>query len=237
MADASFILKATNELYRIFDALNQNYYENSLPKVVITIQSKVKTYGHFAYDQWKNKAETIDAPFVLDDRGNEVETAKTPEEVIRYHEINISAEHLKRNIYHLCSTLQHEMVHLYCHVNDIKDTSNGNVYHNKRFKYEAELRGLYIDKAPTIGWSVTEPTEEFMSFIDTLTIDKEAFSFFREVPVKITSTKEPAKKTTKYTCPSCESTVRGILGLNILCKDCNLTMEPKDKGGDEEEND
>ncbi len=232
MMEANFIVDATNELYRIFDALNQEYYENRLPKVVITVQAKVKAYGHFAHDRWKNKAESKD--FYVDP---DVEKTKDENEVIRYHEINISAEHLKRNIYHLCATLQHEMVHLYCHVNEIKDTSNGNVYHNKRFKIEAESRGLYIDKAPTIGWSITEPTEEFMDFIKSLNINKEVFSFFREAPIKIKPEKDPAKKTTKYTCPSCEESVRGVLGLNILCIDCNLTMVPKDKKEDMEEDD
>ena len=32
----------------------------------------------------------------------------------------------------------HEMVHYYCQINNIQDTSRGNTYHNKRFKEEAE---------------------------------------------------------------------------------------------------
>lgn len=230
MSDTGFILNATNELYRIFDALNNKYFENALPKVVITIQSSVKAYGHFSANRWKNKAEENE---IIPDK--EIEVAKNENEVIKYHEINIAAEHLKRNIYHLCATLQHEMIHLYCHINDIKDTSNGNVYHNKRFKKEAELRGLYIDKAPTIGWSVTEPTEEFMEFVDDLKVKKELFNFFRKISMKIPSEKAPNKKTTKYTCPGCSEAVRGPLGLNILCKDCNLTMEPKDYGKEEDD--
>lgn len=230
MSDAGFILKATNELYRIFDALNEKYFDSKLPRVVITIQSSVKAYGHFSSNRWKNKAEKNE---IIPDK--EIEVAKNEGEIIKYHEINIAAEHLKRNIYHLCATLQHEMIHLYCHVNDIKDTSNGNVYHNKRFKKEAELRGLYIDKAPTIGWSVTEPTEEFINFVESIKVEKELFNFFRKISMKIPSEKAPSKKTTKYTCPGCDEAVRGPLGLNILCKDCNLTMEPKDHKGEEDD--
>lgn len=230
MSDAGFILNATNELYRIFDALNENYFDGKLPKVVITIQSSVKAYGHFSSDRWKNKAEENE---IIPDK--EVEVAKDKKEIIKYHEINIAAEHLKRNIYHLYATLQHEMIHLYCHINDIKDASNGNVYHNKRFKREAELRGLYIDRAPTIGWSLTEPTEEFMDFVENIKVKKELFSFFRKISVKVPSEKDPSKKTTKYTCSGCSEAVRGSLGLNILCKDCNLTMEPKDRKGEEDD--
>ena len=47
--------------------------------------------------------------------------------------------------------------------------------------------------------------------------------------------RDPSKKTTKYTCPGCGEAVRGPLGLNILCKDCNLTMEPKDRKGEEDD--
>lgn len=71
MSDAGFILNATNELYRIFDALNENYFDGKLPKVVITIQSSVKAYGHFSSDRWKNKAEENE---IIPDK--EVEVAK-----------------------------------------------------------------------------------------------------------------------------------------------------------------
>ena len=64
-----------------------------------------------------------------------------------------------------------------------------------------------------------------------------SFSLCRgsEISIKIPSEKDPSKKTTKYTCPGCGEAVRGPLGLNILCKDCNLTMEPKDRKGEEDD--
>ena len=51
-------------------------------------------------------------------------------------EINLGAESLKRSVPEIVATLLHEMVHYYCHVNGIQDTSN--TYHNKRFKEECE---------------------------------------------------------------------------------------------------
>lgn len=40
----------------------------------------------------------------------------------------------------------HNMVHLYCYLNDIKDTSNKYVYHNKRFAKAARAHGGIVEK-------------------------------------------------------------------------------------------
>ena len=113
-----------------FKVLNEVYFENMLPPVVITIMSSPKTYGHFTTGKvWKAEEE-------------------------HYNEINISAEHLDRNIENTMATLMHEMVHFYCQLNGIADTSQDGRYHNKFFKREAEARGLIISYAKYIGYSV-----------------------------------------------------------------------------------
>ena len=202
-----FYTKAVTELKNIYDKLNKDYYEDKLPEVVITIQSspKGKAYGWYAKDRW----------------GVETDKEKA------FDEINISAEYLSRPIENIVSTMQHEMVHLYCAMNDIKDTSNNNVYHNKKFKEEAEQRGLSIEKAQTIGWSVTTPTEEFIEYIKGLSVSEEAFKFFRKMPLGKEKVKKTTKKTTKYTCPCCEVSVRGEPELEIECKKCGVLMESK----------
>lgn len=225
-----FYTNAVNELNNIYDSLNRDYYNGELPEVVITIQSSSnrRAYGWFAKDRWG----------IMNDRKK------------GFDEINISAEYLSRPIENIISTLQHEMVHLYCEVNEIKDTSNNNVYHNKRFKEEAEKRGLSIEKAPTIGWSVTTPTEVFKEYINTLNINEDNFKFFRRSPYFIpmsvgdgdteggdgednggneedNKTAEPKKKSTKYTCPTCGIEVRGFIGLHIKCCDCDCEMVAK----------
>ena len=47
--------------------------------------------------------------------------------------------------------------HQWCYERGVKDTSRGGTYHNKRFKAEAERRGLLIGYDSRIGWSVTKP--------------------------------------------------------------------------------
>lgn len=48
--------------------------------------------------------------------------------------------------------------------NDIKDTSNHGIYHNKRFKALAEMRDLRISRHGKYGWMITEPTEQLLDF-------------------------------------------------------------------------
>ena len=120
-----------------FTVLNRIYFDGSLPKAVITIQSSPKCFGYITVHQvWQ---------------GSEAS----------YHEINIAAEYLTRPIENVLATL---MVHLYCMVNGIQGTSNGGRYHNKRFK-EAEQRDLQIRYAKYAGHSATSPTEQFIEVI------------------------------------------------------------------------
>lgn len=40
------------------------------------------------------------------------------------------------------------------------------MYHNKRFKEEAEKRGLVIEKHPTYGWTITIPSKELCDWLE-----------------------------------------------------------------------
>ena len=98
-------------LNKLFDLLNQHFFENELSRPTLTIQSTPKAYAHFSVrdDTW---VSTVGAT----------------------HEINVGAGTLARPIEFICADLLHEMCHYYCQLHGIKDTSRGNTYHNKRFK-------------------------------------------------------------------------------------------------------
>ncbi len=115
------ISTATAFLESAYSKLNEFYFENTLPRCAITIQSTPKAYGHFTTREiWQDgKRATL-------------------------HEINLGAENLNRPTAETIATLIHEMVHFYCHENGIKDTSRGGTYHNSRFKEEAEKRGITV---------------------------------------------------------------------------------------------
>lgn len=197
-------------LNKIYALLNERYFESALPKVVLTIQSTPRAYGHISCSKvWKNENGTA------------------------RHEINIGAGTLSRPIENIVATLQHEMVHLYCMENGIKDTSRGNAYHNKRFKEEAEKRGLIITHSPSIGWSHTEPADGLLEFCclndltEILLNREEGFTFTPPtggkapaVPVPATPTKAPSS-TRKYQCPRCRASVRATRDLLIICGECH----------------
>lgn len=198
-------------LNKIFDLLNREYFENTLSRPTITIQSTPKAYGHFSLraDTWVSKNGAS-------------------------HEINIGAGTLARPIEEVVATLLHEMVHYWNFVNGIKDCSRGGTYHNKKFKASAEARGLVIEHSDKYGWTITSPSEELLDFIimngltDILINRNEATGFAitgtgthsgttKIVPKKVSSTR-------KYICKCCGMSVRATKEVRIACMDCGQQL-------------
>lgn len=200
------MLSTDNKLLETaFDVFNSIYFNNNLPKTVITIQSSVKSFGYITVNEvWADGKS-------------------------RYHEINISAEHLNRNIENVLATLLHEMVHLHCMINSIQDTSNGGRYHNKRFKEEAEKRDLVIQYVKYIGYSKTEPGERFVNILRENGLYKNinhcrtTRSLFASGSPGVSGGKKKSS-TRKYICNSCGISVRATKDINIICGDCMDTM-------------
>jgi DNA-directed RNA polymerase subunit RPC12/RpoP len=200
-----------------FDVFNRVYFNNELPPVVITIQDSKRSYGHYTvYAEWRVENE-------------------------RLHEINVSSSYLNRPLPAVLSTLVHEMVHFYCALHGIKDCSgSGNRYHNKNFKREAEARGLIISQAPYIGWSVTQPSPEFIEVIRSngiekpLDINRDGYTGVMVgrggdddgngntvlgpdgLPIA-----KKRSSTRKYICPKCGNSFRATKDIRVLCIDCN----------------
>ena len=211
------MLKSTQEMLEYaYDVLNEVYFDNELRPIAITIMSSPRTNAHFTVGRvWRAEGE-------------------------RLHEINISAEHLDRPIENVVGSLLHEMVHWYCHLNGLQDTSQNGRYHNKVFKAEAENRGLRISYAKYIGYSVTEPTEELMEVIRSHNIEKpldinrdgERMVFIGiggddnssngtdTNGVDTGAVQKPKSSTRKYICPKCGNSFRATKDINVLCLDC-----------------
>lgn len=197
-------------LDKIFNLLNERYFENALSKPVITIQSTPKAYGHVSVcDRW-----------ISDEQGRK--------------ELNIGAGTLNRPIEHIVATMQHEMVHIYCMQNGIQDTSRGYSYHNKKFKEEAEKRALKIDHHSTYGWTITEPTDELIEFclendlVDIKVVRLEVMTgnvpprggANGGTPVTPTGTAKKPSSTRKYACPCCGTSVRATKDVDLICGKC-----------------
>ena len=205
--------RAAGYLNKIFDLLNEAFFDSALSRPIITIQSTPRAYGHYTpYDSWCVDGE----------KG--------------MREINIGAGTLSRPIENVVATLLHEMVHFYNDLNGVKDTSRSGTYHNKAFRDAAQMRGLIITHHPTYGWSITEPGDELLAFcIDNgLTEIRLCRHDYESIRVSGGSTHAgnggfvPTGKkssTRKYICPCCGMSVRATRNVNIACLDCGRQME------------
>lgn len=148
--------------------------------------------------------------------------------------MNLSADYLNRPIENVVATLIHEACHLYAMQNNIKDTSNQGVYHNKQFKKIAEETGrLHVEKHEKYGWTITEPTEDTIDFIikygfeDIQLVRGSMYSLVGIGGAKagnngtITPKTRKPSSTRKYICPCCGNSFRATKKLNVLCMDCN----------------
>lgn len=207
------------ELHKAFDCLNKEFYGNKLPQVIITIQSKGKrnALGWFTYGK------------VWDDGKQEK------------HEINISAEYTSREFMDIMKTMHHEMIHLYCAVNEIKDTSRGGTYHNTNFKRASEEHGFYYKEDAfnkKHGWTFSSLKDETIEKIKNFGLDETVFSLKRYDFSAVGNEKQKKKSNIiKWQC-GCGQIVRSSKdGLNIICGDCGTKFkkeEDMENNGDDE---
>lgn len=198
-------------LNKVFDLLNAEFFENTLSRPTITIQSTPKAYGHFSLreDTWISKLGST-------------------------HEINIGAGTLSRPIEEVAATLLHEMVHYYNYEMGIQDCSRGNTYHNRRFKEAAEARGLIVTHSDKYGWSHTSPSDRLLEVIldnglTDILINRNEYTSYR---ITGTGTHSgagavlPPKRssTRKYICPCCGMSVRATRAVNVACMDCDMPL-------------
>ena len=198
-----------DELYRIFNTLNRDFYDEKLNPPVITIQkSKKNSLGYFTVDRvWRQK-----------DREDDEARAS--------YELNINPTYLNAPAADIVGTMQHEMVHYANLVSGIKDCS-GNV-HNKKFKELAERVGLIVTKGSSNGWGCTEVGDDFRKYIiDTVKPDDGAFMYFRRE--EAIEKAKPAKKIFKYSCPHCDLEVKAKKGHKIICGDCKCELVMEDE--------
>ena len=190
------------DLNKTFDAINTHWYNNELQKPVVLVQSirKPNVLGYCTTKKvWHHGEEA------------------------KFYEIAISAENFNRTFEQVATTLMHEAVHLYNLMHDVKDVSGE--WHTKKFKDEAEKRGMNIEKVPRIGFSVTTLNEEGKAFVATLE-HSDIYEYHREK--SLGKAKVASQKSFTYTCPICnEKIISKNADLNITCNDCECEFERK----------
>lgn len=204
--------RAAGYLNKMFDLLNEAFFENELSRPTITIQSTPKAYGHFSLreDTWISKLGAT-------------------------HEINLGAGTLARPIEEIAATLLHEMVHYYNYIHGIQDCSRGNTYHNKRFKEAAEARGLTVSHSDKYGWSHTAPADALLDFVlanglTDILINRSEYGGFRVTGTGAHSgargvAGKTASSSRKYICPCCGISVRATKAVRVACIVCQKEME------------
>ena len=211
MKQTTKMSRAVGQLEKIYFHLNEDFFNGDLPVPIITVQSKPGTCGHCSTSKvWQRKEDNA-------------------------YELNIAAEVLNYAIEETLDTMIHEMVHLYCRENGIKEVSRGGTYHNGRFKEEAEKRGLECFKFGQYGWN-TRPSEKLVKYAlskDWNEIRIGRNSGFTGIRIGSTGTRQNGtafsgerrpSSTRKLQCPCCKNSVRATKDVRIMCMDCMQQM-------------
>ena len=203
-------------LEKLYDKLNEYFYDGQLIRPVITIQSTPRAYRHYTlYDAWSVKGEG-------------------------YREINMGAGTLDRPIEYTVATLLHEMAHqMGEEVERTQTCSRGGTYHNKEFKRIAEAHGLICTRTDKYGWSNTSTvlSDELLQWI--LDNNIQEIKITRNDPhgVRIVggnstasggtgyiSTATTRQHNFRYQCPCCSAIARSGKPIRLICGDCLLPM-------------
>lgn len=145
------------------------------------------------------------------------------------HEILIASESLARGPEATLGTLIHELAHAVAAASGVRDTSNNNRYHNKKFKEIAEKLGITLEQADTIGWSVTTlPEETAAKYTAGLEALRKAMTTHRLGYVEggKPAPKKPRNKTKAPMVCGCEDEVTVSIqwferqGENLFCSQC-----------------
>lgn len=170
-------------------------------KVLLTIQSKGRkaAVGWFWRDRWSVGGKE------------------------RIHEINLSAEHLKKH--DMGELLLHELAHAEnCH-NGINDCS-ANQVHNKKFKVQAEALGLEVKpRDKRYGFGFTDLAQPGKDFLAGIQFKRELFEVFR-ADANAEKKKGPGSRLIKCECQSCGYTIRTTQKwLDIAVPECPACSE------------
>ena len=174
-------------------------------RVVPTIQSKGKKArcgGWFAPNRWSTREGTL------------------------CHEINFSAELLKESPEVIAALGVHEIVHLWCHSLNLKDTAKSG-RHNKVFKEYAELLGLVCaDPTDAYGYGYTTAGPELAERIEKeWQPDVALFNLFRVEVEKAEKPKAPKEPSHKYSCGCTEFRTKAEVVASCMKEDCGNSFE------------
>lgn len=217
VADASALAPTAHvgeALQRAFDTFNKQLFEGRLPHAIILLHRKKNAHGYFWPERFGKRGEDA-----------------------KLHEIALNPSTMgNRTERDVLATLVHEMCHLERQVAERAPPKGG--YHDTLWAVMMRRVGLQpkaLDKDGNktdkeTGTKVTHEIveggpfdvacKELLAAGLTLPYSERAFT---EQQAKRAKVKKASK--TKYTCPSCEANAWAKPGANLVCGDCDETLE------------
>lgn len=220
--------EALNNAYQYF---NQALFGGQLPGCILNFSRKKGTHGFMAPNRWRQ----ID------------------EEAYSTHEISLTPYTLYREPILVFSTLVHEQVHLW-QFEFGNPTRNG--YHNKEWAIKMEEFGLMPSDTGQVGGKKTGqymthyiiegglyeqafnamPDDFKLPFtslegdlMKSLVNGTEGGSGTHGSTTVVLPPQPKSREKTKYSCPSCGVNVWGKPSLNLMCGDCNESLQAVEK--------
>jgi predicted SprT family Zn-dependent metalloprotease len=193
-------------LQRAYDFFNDQLFRKSLPQVLVTLHRKANSRGYFSPERFTKR------------RGKAVT-----------HELALNPDtFLDRTDEQICSTLVHEMVHVW-QQEEGKPSRTG--YHNKEWAAKMKEVGLYpsttgLPGGKEVGQRVTHYIVKDGPYAKGYAIlKKSGFKLHWESAPAVFGTKPKPQSKVKFTCPKCEMNVWGAPTVKVTCTECELEME------------
>lgn len=209
MKPTTTMSRTINQLERIYNVLNTDCWAGELPVPVITVQT-VRCSNSSPTGVWQRKEDSA-------------------------YELVIPADTLNCELEEIVAMIQHEMVHIYCHLHNLHDTSRGGTYHNATFKKVAEEHGLICLPDDKYKW-VTRASDDLTAYVmekgwNELQIGRNELPIGKRSLEELDAYRQANKpcprpsSTRKLVCPICGQSVRTThRDANIKCGICDVRM-------------
>lgn len=184
--------RATAQLEQMFKKLNEDLFEGALPTPMLYFRDRAQNRTS-CKEKWDVKG-------------------------FGSYEIALSSDKIALPVEELAGELVHEMVHLYCFVNGLKDTSRNGCYHNNRYREVAENYGLICVQDEKRGW-ITSPSDELVGYVCDQGWSEIQITHSEEAVNDAAVRRAQAKTKVfyMYGCPDCGPRMQASRNVGYLC--------------------
>ena len=219
MTDVSYDT-ITQEQYGSFQAaydfFNGELFGGGLPDLLVTLQRRGGSKGYFSYERFKGRSEEGAA-----------------------HELAMNPDAFGRTDEEICSTLVHEMTHVWQHTYGNPGRTG---YHNKEWGAKMKEVGLYPSHSGELGGKETGqrvthciiPGGPYAQAFSKL--EATGFKLRWQSQANSNGKQKKLDSKTKYTCPICDQNAWAKPGALLMCGNCSdleegevYFMEPESK--------